>query len=82
MPLFTDQWVVLRDGVTGPAAVYVDTQNVAEQRGHVLTVTHRRMPERHVVGGPTVTERDIEVAVVRAEGERAAVMVKLRLIDL
>jgi hypothetical protein len=35
-----------------------------------------------IVGSTTVPERDIQVVVVRTKGDRAAIVIRLRLIDL
>jgi spermidine/putrescine transport system substrate-binding protein len=80
---FSDERVVGGDGVglAVGAAVDVEAEDLAEERGEVLGVAGGGAVEALIVGVAAVADAEVEEA-VGAEGEAAAVVVEVGLVDL
>jgi len=76
-----DEGIVARDSV-GRAVVDVQPQYLAKQLRGILPITDTRgVAEPDVVLVTAIADREVQVA-VGAEGERAAVVIEIRMIEL
>lgn len=80
---FADQGIVGGDavGAFGGGLVDVDAEDFAEEGGEVLSVAGGAAVEALVVGIAAIADGDVEEA-IGAEGDAAAVMIEVGLIDL